>query len=164
MPAATQSEPKGASIIAALGDFDLPLELDRPDLFARGESKPVCFRFSFCEVPFRCMATREDGHPILTLTGDLGALPFTADGLGRRQAVQSVVETARRRSGLEWHVTPQQQIVVKGGIALDLPLTPVAVIAGAVTVLLRARPFLDALLEALSASAQPGGNATTCPG
>jgi hypothetical protein len=64
--------------------------------------------------------------------------------------VQTIVAAARERSGLDWQVTPDQQIVMKGGISLALPLTPVAMIAGAVTLLLQARPFLDALLEALA--------------
>ncbi len=150
MHALAESKPKEESIIAALGGFTLPLELDRPEIFGLGERRPLAFRFTFREVPFSCTATRENGRPVLALTGDFGALPYTAEGAERRQAVQTVVATARQRSGLDWQVTPEQQIVMKGGISLALPLTPVAMIAGAVTLLLRARPFLDALLEALS--------------
>jgi|GEM_PF-3461406 hypothetical protein len=61
----------------------------------------------------------------------------------------AVVAAAQRQSGLDWQVT-QQQIVVRGDIALAPLLTPVAMIAGAVTLLLRARSCLDALLEALT--------------
>jgi hypothetical protein len=110
----------------------------------------VAFRFAYREVPFACTATRENGRPVLTLTGDFGALPYTAAGPARRQAVQTVVAAAQRRSGLDWHVTPEQQIVMKGGISLAKPLTPVAVIVGAVTVLLRARPYLEVLLDTLA--------------
>jgi hypothetical protein len=150
MPAVAESKPKEESVIATLGGFDLPLELDRPEMFGRGDARPVAFRFTYREVPFACTATRESGHPVLTLTADLGALPYTAEGAERRQAVQTVVASAKQRSGLDWHVTPEQQIVMKGGISLALPLTPVAMIAGAVTVLLRARPFLEVLLDALT--------------
>lgn len=164
MPAVSESMSKEESVIATLGGFDLPLELDRPDMFGRGGPRPVAFRFTFREVPFRCIATRENGHPVLTLTGEFGALPFTAEGSERRHTVQTLVAAAHQRSGLDWQVTPQQQIVMKGGISLTLPLTPVAMIAGAVTVVLRAKPYLEALLEALTPAPQPGGNATTCPG
>jgi hypothetical protein len=169
MPAVTESKPKDESVIATLGGFELPLELDRPEMFGRGGPRPVAFRFTYREVPFACTAKRENGHPVLTLTGDFGALPYTAEGPERRQAVQTVVAAAQQRSGLDWHVTPEQQIVMKGGISLSLPLTPVAMIAGAVTVLLRARPYLEVLLDTLAQEAecmpgQPGGKATTCPG
>jgi len=164
MPAVAASKPKEASIIATLGGFELPIELDRADIFGRGDQRPVAFRFTFHEVPFSCTVTREDGQPILTLTGDFGALLYAAEGPERRQAVRTVVAAARRRSGLDWHVTPQQQIVMQGGLALTLPLAPVAMIAGAVSVLLRARPYLEVLLDALAPEVQPGGNVTTCPG
>ncbi len=150
MPAITESKPKDQSVIAALGGVALPLELDRSELLGRDSARPVAFRFAFREVPFACAVERRDGHPVLTLTGDLGALPYTAEGPERRQSVRAVVAAARQRSGLDWQVTPQQQILVRGGISLAFPLTPVAMIVGAVTLLLRARPFLDLLLEAMA--------------
>src|SRR5690348_9395271 len=125
MPALAKSSPKEESIIATLGGFKLPIELDRPAIFGLAEHRPLAFRFSFREVPFSCTAMRENGHPLLSLTGDFGALPYTAEGPERRQAVQTVVAAARQRSGLDWQVTPEQQIVMKGGISLALPLTPV---------------------------------------
>jgi hypothetical protein len=61
--------------------------------------------------------------------------------------MQAVVAAARECSGLDWQVTPQQQIQVRSGISLPSPLTPVAMILGAVTLLLRALPFLEQLLQ-----------------
>jgi hypothetical protein len=150
MPVVAESKPKAESIIATLGGFELPIELDQPEILGLGSPRPVAFRFTFREVPFSCTTMRENGHLLMTLTGDFGALPYTAEGAQRRQAVQTVVAAARQRSGLDWRVTPQQQIIVTGGLSLAQPLTPVAMITGAVTLLLRARPFLDALLEALA--------------
>lgn len=104
-------------------------------------------------MPFSCTADRDNGHAALALSGDFGSLPYTAEGAERRRSIQAVLTAARQRSGLSWDVTPQQQIEVKGGITLDLPLTPIALVAGAVTLLLRARPYLDLLLEALTPDA-----------
>jgi hypothetical protein len=150
MPAIAERKPKDQSIIAALGGFGLPLELDRSEFFGSGATRPVAFRFTFREVPFSCIAERKDGQPVLVLTGDFGALPYTAEGPERRKAVQTVVAHARCRSGLDWQVTPHQEIIVRGGISLALPLTPVAMVTGAVTLLLRARPFLELLLETMT--------------
>ena len=149
-PAIAEREPKDQSIIAALGGFGLPLELDRSEFFGSGATRPVAFRFTFREVPFSCIAERKDGQPLLALTGDFGALPYTAEGPERRKAVQAVVAHARCRSGLDWQVTPHQEIIMRGGISLALPLTPVAMVTGAVTLLLRARPFLELLLETMT--------------
>jgi hypothetical protein len=44
MPAVSESKSKEESVIATLGGFDLPLELDRPEMFGRGETKPVAVR------------------------------------------------------------------------------------------------------------------------
>jgi hypothetical protein len=149
MPATAESKPAAQSIVATLGGFKLPLEVDRPHVLGGSGRRSLTFRFGFREVPFVCRVERTDGRPLLRLAGDLGPLPYTAAGPDRRRLMQSVLAAAQRRSGLDWEVTPQQQIVVRGGICLDLPLTPVAMMAGAVTLLLRARPFLDRLLEAL---------------
>ena len=161
MTATIQSKPETHGIIASLGRFELPLELDRIHLFGRGNKEQLCFRFAFREVPFSCTAKREDGGPTLALTGDFGSLPYTAEGSERRRTVQTVIAVAQRRSGLRWTVTPQQQIEVSGDIALDLPLTPTALVAGTVALLLRVRPYLDLLLEALTAPAQREGSVTT---
>ena len=150
MPAIAERKPRDQSIIADLVDFRLPLELDRSEFFGSCSTRPVAFRFTYREVPFSCTAERKDGQPELTLTGDFGALPYTAEGQERRKALKTVVAHARRRSGLDWQVTPQQEIIMRGGISLALPLTPVAMVTGAVTLLLRARPFLDLLLETMT--------------
>jgi hypothetical protein len=142
MPAVTANKPKDQSLLAALGGVGLPLELDRSDLLGRDGSDPVVFRFVLRDVPFSCTVDRPEGQPMLMLTGDLGALPFTAE---RRQAMQTALAAARERSGLDWEVTPQQQIQVRGGMASAQ--TPVAMILGAATLLLRALPFLEPLLE-----------------
>jgi hypothetical protein len=144
MPAVAANKPKDQSLIGAVG---LPLELDRSDLLGRDGSDPVVFRFVLHDVPFSCTVDRPEGQPMLTLTGDLGALPYTAEGAERRRAMQAVMAAAHERSGLDWQVTPQQQIQVRGGISLPSPLTPVAMILGAVTLLLRVLPFLEQLLQ-----------------
>jgi hypothetical protein len=141
MPAVTANKPKDQSLLAALGGVGLPLELDRSDLLGRDGSDPVVFRFVLRDVPFSCTVEQPEGQPVLMLTGDLGALPYTTE---RRQALQTALATARERSGLDWQVTPQQ-IQVCGSIAS--PPTPVAMILGAATLLLRALPFLEPLLE-----------------
>ena len=161
MIATVETKRETQGVIASIGGIKLPLELDRIHLFGRSGKQQLSFRFAFREVPFSCIAERQNGRPTLALIGDFGALPYTAEDPERRRAVQAVLATAQQRSGLRWAVTPQQQIEVKGDIALDLPLTSMALVAGAVTLLLRVRPYLELLLESLSAPAQRGGSVTT---
>lgn len=144
------SERGGAppSMLAALGRFVPPFEIDRFGAAPEGieparPSGVLDFRFCFAEVPFSARTERRNGRPVLTLTGDLGTLPFTIENARRRHRLRLVLDAAQRRSGLAWQITAHQAIRLCGEIDLDLPLTPVAVLAGAVTLLLKSRPYLD---------------------
>jgi len=153
MSTTVQNRPETRGVVATLGQSKLPLELDRLHLLGRDGSEPLAFRFVFHEVPFSCRAERQGSRAVLALTGDFGALPYTAEDAPRRRSVQEALTAARSNSGLDWDVTPQQQIEVRGDVDLGLPLTPVALVAGAVTLLMRAQPFLDRLLGALTQTA-----------
>lgn len=164
MSVTVESKPETRGVIARLGSYDLPIELDRLHLFGNGGKGAISFCFAFRDVPFSCTAERQDGRPILALVGDFGALPYSVESVERRRSVQTVLAAAQRRSGLDWKVTRTQTIAVQGGITLDLPLTPKALVVGTVTLLLRARPYIELLVETLSgrsASPQPGGSVTT---
>lgn len=144
-------EPAAQSVVAALGCFQLPIELDHVRAFGRDRSRAdgLCFRFGFREIPFKCEAERQEGQLYLNLTGDLGALPYTAESANQRRSIQTILSAAGERSGLQWTVSPQQQIEVKGALTLDRPLTGSALVTGAVTLLLRAQPYLDLLIDTL---------------
>jgi len=166
MTATVESKPETHGVVAKLGNRPLPIELDQLHLFDSGGKNALSFRFAYREVPFSCTAERQngDGNPMLALVGDFGALPYTVENPERRRSVQTVLAAATRRSGLEWSVTRNQTISVKGGIALELPLTPKALVVGTVALLLRALPYLELLVEILEApkpARQPGGSVTT---
>ena len=164
MSATVESKPETHGVVATLGSCPLPIELSQLHLFDAGDKEAISFRFAFHDVPFSCTAERREGKPMLALVGDFGALPYTVEGAERRRSVQTILATAKRRSGLDWTVTRNQTIAVAGGIALDLPLTPRALVVGTVALLLRALPYLELLVEILSVPqplAQPGGSVTT---
>jgi hypothetical protein len=136
------------SVLAALGRFVPPFEIDRFGAAPEGTppvrpSGVLDFRFCFAEVPFHARAERRQGRPMLTLSGDLGTLPFTIENARRRHRLRLVLAAAQRRSGLTWEVTAHHAIRLRGEIELELPLTPVAVLAGAVALLMKIRPYLD---------------------
>lgn len=138
-------------VLASLGRHEPPLEIDRfggspggtTPASASGE---VRFRFCFHEVPFEARTIRRDGRPLLLLTGDLGPLPFTIESPARRRRLRKVMAAAQRGSGLVWDVTQEQRIRVTGETDLGASLTPTAMIAGAATLLLACRPYLDLLI------------------
>jgi hypothetical protein len=152
LPAPAGALPEGA--IASLGRVELPLEIDRFGasfgLRPARASGVLNFRFCFKEVPFTARTERRQGRPVLHLTGDLGLLPYSIENAARRRRLRKVLAAARCASGLRWELTAQHLIRASGEMDLGLPLTPTAVVAGAATLLLRSRPYLDLIVAVAS--------------
>lgn len=139
-----------AGLIASLGSVALPLEIDRG--FGPGDAGPrptgvLNFCFGFQDVPFQARAERRDGRPWLTLTGDLGSLPFSIEHPRRRRRLLKVLHGAQAGTTLKWEVDQDHRMRVIGEIELGLPLTPMAVIAGAATLLVHCRPYIDLVVK-----------------
>jgi hypothetical protein len=142
--------PPPDGVVASLGRVAPPFEIDRFGAsFGLHPARPsgvLKFRFCFMEVPFAAETERRQGRPVLTLTGNLGVLPFSIESARRRRRLRKVLAYARRASGLRWEVTPEHHIRASGEADLGLPLTPTAIIAGATTLLLRSRPYLELIV------------------
>jgi hypothetical protein len=137
-------------VLASLSRFEPPFEIDRFGAsFGMGVRPSGVIDFSFCfkEVPFRGRTERRNERPVLTLTGDLGILPFTIENAPRRRRLRTVLAAARHSSGMLWEITQNHRIRVSGEVDLDLPLTPTAVIAGATTLLMASRPYLELIVS-----------------
>ncbi len=137
-----------AGLIASLGRLELPLEFDRARAALTGVKMPdtgsaVGFRFLFREVPFEARAERRDGRTAVSLVGDLGFLPFTIENAKRRRRLRMMLAAADRASGLRWEITPRHGIRISGEIDRNVPFTPTAIVAAAIALLLRGRPYLD---------------------
>ena len=78
---------------------------------------------------------------------NLGYLPFTIENARRRRRLRLALWAARRATGLRWEVTDTHAIRAHGEIDLRMALTPTAVVAGAVTLLLRSQPYLELITE-----------------
>jgi hypothetical protein len=137
-------------VLASLSRFEPPFEIDRFGAsFGMGVRPSGVLEFSFCfkEVPFRGRTERRNERPVLALTGDLGILPFTIENARRRRRLRAVLAAARNSSGMCWEITQNHRIRVSGEADLDLPLTPTAVIAGATTLLMASRPYLELIVS-----------------
>ena len=148
LPASAGTPPE--SVIASLGRLAPPFDIDRFGasfgLAPARASGALKFRFCFKEVPFTAETERRRERTVLTLTGDFGFLPFSAENARRRRRLRTVLAAARQASGLAWEIGPDHHIRAGGEIDLMPPLTPTAVIAGAATLLLRSRPYLELII------------------
>jgi hypothetical protein len=140
--------PDPASPLAAFADGNLPpivsrLRLDESALAAR----PFTFRFCVNEVPFEAKLVRRDRRAVLSLTGALGVMPFSAESAKRRRRLAMIVAAARRRTHLKWAVSGRQEILVSGDIEISDRITPTTALAGAISLMLRARPYADLIVS-----------------
>ncbi len=139
-----------AGLIASFGRFMPPFEIDRGLTPGDAGARPtgvLTFCFGFQDVPFQARAERRDGRPWLTLTGDLGSLPFSIENPRRRRRLLKVLHGAVAGTTLQWEVNQDHRMRVIGDIELGMPLTPMAVVAGAATLLVHCRPYIDLIVK-----------------
>jgi hypothetical protein len=152
------------------GDFinrlgaPLPKELDRLALsqamgMATTGTHEIPFRFSYRDVPFDGRIVRRDADAVLVLTGDLGIVPYTIQAAQRRRRALRAIAFAAHETGLDWSLSEKQGITVSCEVALKRPLTPSAMVVGALGVLLRCDPYLKLLLDVLGAADYLGSSA-----
>jgi len=134
----------------------LPVEFARFDAAdASGNTKPsrITLRFTYRDVPFVGSIERQGTVSQLRLTGHVGPLPFSARAARRRRRALTTLAAAGR-TPLSWRVSVRQEIIIGGGIELPPRLTPSAMVAGAMQVLLAGDGYLALLLDVLGDTAE----------
>jgi len=133
----------GPSLPAGLGRFK-----KADDGGAMTASSSIALRFTYLDVPFSGRLERRGDETVLCLTGAVGPLPFTAQAaLRRRRALRTIA--AACRTTLDWRVSATQEISVNGVVSLAQPVTPMAIVAGAVELLVKGERYLSLLLDVL---------------
>ena len=135
-----------AELFARLGTV-APIALDRGAALAPAQG--VQFSFAWRDVPFSSTIESHGEEAVLRVSGDLGPMPFTVEAAHRRQRALRTLAAACRWTDLAWRLTPAHQIVVEGKARLAQPVSPAAMIAGAVGILARADCCLALLLDVL---------------
>lgn len=128
----------------------LPIEMGRivwradGRLERRGDGEALSFKFVYRGVRF-------DGRLDMTATGkmaitaDLGPLPYTAESAGARHQILRMVRGAVSRQDLHLVVSHQQELRIAAEGVAPRPRTPVCCLATLCTLVLRLRPWLDAI-------------------
>jgi hypothetical protein len=120
-----------------------------PDEAAIGSARQLAFGFSYRELPYTATIERQESASVLRIVGNFGPLPYSAEGARPRRRTLQAMAAAKSDTGLDWHLSPTQEIIVAGEVTLQNPLTPSAMIAGVVGLLLRADAYTGLLLEIL---------------
>lgn len=108
---------------------------------------PFDFRFRWPGMAVAAQVRASRTGPTLRLSGDLGAVPFSAEGAAERHKLFELMQWSDRHGACRFLVDQGQHLILLGDVSLSLPLTGAGVIAAAVEFLLRARPYLALAAE-----------------
>jgi hypothetical protein len=147
-PSATNSH--SAALIDRVGTV-VPSGL-APFVASPAQSAPirqVAFRFSYRDVPCTAISEQRGSDSILRLVCNFGPLPYTAEGAQPRRRALQAIALAKNDTGLDWHLSASQVVVLTNDVALTQPYKPATMIAGVVGLLLRADQYIGLLREIL---------------
>lgn len=143
-----------SSTLGALANQSLPLEIDALEIGADGSVKardpnaPFCFRFHYQGVPFDVkLEGGKSGN--ITVSSDLGELPFTAESPQGRRDAQRIVRHAGNLCHGRLFLDKRDHICLEGQTPRPSPATRTAVFAAIAAIILEFLPYLRLLIEVL---------------
>jgi hypothetical protein len=148
------------SSLRTLATAKLPVEIGSVEVAADGSvtrtavAKPLRFGFEAFGATF---AGEVGVARRLTVTTDLGAMPYTIEGRDRRIDLAHIVAEARQSLvGGTITITPQQRVVLTLTDDLEAPLTPAEIITSASMLALRAQPWITLTAQTASQAGKRG--------
>lgn len=146
------SSPKA---IGLLTGGEPPMLLDTiavdPDGSIRRFAKPrIAFAFDCQGVTFNVDGHRDGDVLVMALRADLGPLPFSAESVQARHAIQDLVSQSLVMGSSHLSIGPEQMIQVKSRIDVHQPFSPIEVLTAITAFLLDLKPWLDQLAALLS--------------
>ena len=105
---------------------------------------PVTFSFRSYNIGFDVVVVHTSGDGVrLTVRGDLGVLPFSAESPDARNYIRSVIEIGEDLPYAEISLTRTQSIVMKGVMNFTVPPTPTTIAAATAVIVIASKPFVD---------------------
>ena len=114
-------------------------------LVHRDDSDHVEFQFVYDGFPFVARATAGSRGSEIQIRTALGYLPYTAEGSGRRQGALNVLKAAKKVFGNRVRLQSDMKLVLEDLRSMDGPLTPTNLLTEMVILIVKAKPYLDAL-------------------
>ena len=147
--------------MARLSPFMIPTSFADLELTADGPAvqavAPIAFGFTYAGIAFEAHADRSDEQPKLSIRGQVGTLPFSAEGVQRRTDLKSIIAASNEMTGCRLTLDQRQEIWLDAAIEVETPITPTALIASAAAAIARCKPWLDMLRFYLVPAASAAG-------
>lgn len=114
------------------------------------EPPPSQFHFVYKGIPFYGTVLGDEGGHELSLWGELGYIPFSAQSPSLRRNVLEIMRAARRMPNASMVQEPGQKILVLWQSSLGDPLTPESMVTEIVRFILECRAFVQLLGDYLN--------------
>lgn len=148
--------------MARLSPFMIPTSFADLELTADGPAvqavAPIAFGFTYAGIAFEAHADRADA-PRLAIRGQVGTLPFSAEGVQRRTDLKTIIAASQDLASCRLSLDQRHEIWLDADIAVDTPMTPTALIAATAALIARCKPWLDMLRFYLVAPRASSGQA-----
>lgn len=105
---------------------------------------PASFTFSCYDTSFDAVVVHGSGSGArLTVRGQLGTLPYSAESVTARRYMHAVVNAGKELPFAEISLTSSQAIVVRGTMDFPDQPTPASVAAGTSVIIVALKPVID---------------------
>jgi hypothetical protein len=105
---------------------------------------PASFTFTCYDTAFDAVVVHGSGKGArLTVRGQIGTLPYSAESATARRYMHAVVDAGRELPFAEISLTSSQAIVVRGTMDFPDQPTPASVAAGTSVIIVALKPVID---------------------
>jgi len=113
-------------------------------------TRPLTFTFEYCGIGFRGHTRRLEDRAWVTVCGNLGPVPYSAESPSGRTGTLQTLDDARRSRRGRFLVSPDKSILVGCAWKVPLPVSPEDALAGIAIFLLAAKPYFDSFAAHLA--------------
>ena len=156
----TASNSMSGEAVGRLARDDVPFLFDavavQPDgAIVHTARKSLNFSFDCLGATFAAACRRVDGQYMVTVTADLGPVPFSAESVRARRKVQHLVALGGHAAETQMTISDDQTIRVDSSFTLLQPVSPVVMLTAITELLLALKPTLAELAEILTDAVPP---------
>jgi hypothetical protein len=156
----TASNSPAGDTVGRLARDDVPFLFDalsvQPDgSIVHTTRKSLSFSFDCNGVTFMATCSRIDGQFMVTVTADLGPVPFSAESALARRAIQDLIAMGAQQAETQIAITDDQTIRIESTFALLRPVSPVVMLTAITELMLILKPTLARLAEILIEATPP---------
>lgn len=141
---------------------DPKLPIDLRVLAAEGDGSgppPMGLTFSFIHrsVPFRCRYEEDGAGGVLTMTGTLGRMPFSAESPAARTALLTILDAAGRHLGPVFGIE-EGEVRLKCSAPLERPVSAAKLVTALIALLVSPKPYIELIGAYLAPPEETGGD------